>query len=179
MSLSLNRCGVGLCVALIALLVASPRAAAEPDRKARAGQVLVRLTEADGQINNFNSRGPHATRELKGLDKSYADRVAPVLKAVKDLLAKAKIAQTATKEAERKYPLLKSGKMSYKAYVKLLNKAGRAHASTLTAASKLRMVAKENRLERGNNVNTKALVNYCATYAEKMAWVVDAFKELE
>jgi hypothetical protein len=41
-------------VALVALLLASPRAAAEPDRKARAGEVMARLTEADGQINNFN-----------------------------------------------------------------------------------------------------------------------------
>jgi hypothetical protein len=44
--------------------------------KAKAGEVLARLTDADGQINNFNTRGPLATRELKGLDKSFAKRVA-------------------------------------------------------------------------------------------------------
>jgi hypothetical protein len=178
MSLSLNRCRLGLCVALIALLVASPRAAAEKATQAQlesAADVGYQLTLVDGQINNFNTRGPHATKELKGLDKKV---VAPVLKAFKNMMAKAKKAQASTSEVERKYPLLESGKVSYKDYVKLLIKAAKAHEATRSAAEDLLKAAKTAKIKKGRLFNTQALLGYCETYIEMLDRAKGAFSKL-
>src|SRR5262249_9001676 len=138
---------------------------------------------ADGQINNFNTRGPLAARELKRVDEEFKERVAPVRKAVKDLLATARLVRTATKEAERKYALLKSGGMSYKAYVKLLNKARKAHKSTQAAANTFTNAAKEAKIRLGSSlgdkaISTRGLLQYCEAYAAKMAAVDEAFADL-
>jgi hypothetical protein len=178
MSLSMNRCSVGLCVALFALFVASPRVVAEKATQAQlesAAEVGYQLTLADGQINNFKTRGPLATRELKGLDRKV---VGPVLKAFKNMMAKAKTAQAATSEVERKYPLLESGKVSYKDYVKLLIKAAKAHDATRSAAEDLLTAAKTAKIKKGRHFNTQALLGYCQTYIEMLDRAKGEFSKL-